>query len=350
MTPGRWWRALPFSRQVFWLTLLLLSIGVFFVEGLGENILEPLLLPSFSEYGEEFETFLWCVGILLPSLFSGWFLSRYVEKKLRGLVKTGERLAGGDLTARIPVPGNPDDAFGKVAESFNVMAQKLEDLFTMERRLLADISHELRSPLTRMGMALALAERGADPAARRHLKTMENDVERMNELVALLLQQGRRSLHSTEQGRIDIGELLRSVASDAVFEGDDSGKSLDFRLEDGLLVQGAGVSLRTLFANVVANALRYTPAGKAVTIRARRENNDIRVEIRDHGPGVPDTMLEDIFHPFFRVDDSRDRETGGVGLGLALARQAAHLHGGSIAARNANPGLLVLISLPTARD
>ena len=105
-----------------------------------------------------------------------------------------------------------------------------------------------------------------------------------------------------------------------------------------------------MFANVVNNALRYTPSGTSVVIRARKEAERVLIEVRDYGPGVPDSMLEDIFHPFFRVDDSRDRETGGVGLGLALAKQAAHAHGGAITAFAANPGLRMLVTLPAAKE
>ena len=161
------WAMLPFSRQVFWATLALLIGIVFFVEVLGETILEPLFTSRFGTFSDLHEGILWCIGIVVPSLGSSWFLSRFVEKKLRGPAEASRRLAEGDLSARIDLRENREDAFGRVAVAFNTMAQKLEDLFTMERRLLADISHELRSPLTRMGMALALAERGADaPGAR----------------------------------------------------------------------------------------------------------------------------------------------------------------------------------------
>ena len=344
------WAMLPFSRQVFWATLALLIGIVFFVEVLGETILEPLFTAWFGEFSNLHEGILWCIGIVVPSVGSSWFLSRFVEKKLRGPAEASRRLAEGDLSARIDLKENREDAFGRVAVAFNSMAQKLEDLFTMERRLLADISHELRSPLTRMGMALALAEHIADTPVQRHLETMEKELERMSELVALLLQQGRQSLLSAEQGLIDVGAVLRAVAADAAFEGQDSGKTLDCVLEEGLLVHGGSMSLRTMFANVVNNALRYTPNGASVVVRARKEGEVILVEVRDYGPGVPDSMLEDIFHPFFRVDDSRNRETGGVGLGLALAKQAAHAHGGAITASVATPGLRMLVTLPAAKE
>ncbi len=342
--------ALPFSRQVFWVTLVSLALLVAFVEVLGDQVLEPLFTSVFSAPPDTAETILWGFGILLPALLCSRLLSRFVERRLDNLATTGARLAAGDLTARIAPPDNNEDAFGKMTTEFNAMAQKLEDLFAAERRLLADISHELRSPLTRLGMALALAERDADDRVRRRLEVMESEVERMNELVAVLLQQGRLSLQSMEKTSVDLSDLLRTVAADAAFEGRATGKIVGGDIEDGLVVQGAAMSLRSLFANMADNALRYTPEGSSVEIHGRRDNGCILVEVRDHGPGVPEDMLEDIFRAFFRVDDSRDRQTGGVGLGLALARQAALAHGGEISAQNVAPGLLIRVVLPARRQ
>lgn len=340
------WNALPFFWQVYWVTVALVFGIVVSVELVGETLMAPVFIYFFGAFTDEHETLLWFAAIFLFSPLGGLALSRFVDNKLKSLAESAGRLAGGDFTARAQVTGASTDAFGELRDGFNVMAQKLEDLFLMERRLLADVSHELRSPLTRMSMALALAEKNADPAGRRHLELMAKELEGMSELVTLLLQQGQRSLSSTEQGVVDVGHLLRMVAADASFEGGAAGKQVTCEVADGLMVRGSGIGLRTLFANVVGNALKYTPLGEAVEISAKVRDGQVLAQVRDYGLGVPDAALEDIFQAFFRVDDSRARDTGGVGLGLAIAKQTAYAHGGGIVARNAQPGLLVEITLP----
>ena len=340
------WGSLSFFWQVYWFTVLLVFVIVISVELVGENIFEPVFIYYFGDFTDIHETVLWFASIFMLSPLSGLFLSRFIEKKLSGLAESSVRLAGGDLSARTALAGSASDAFGKLVAHFNTMAQKLEDLFSMERRLLADVSHELRSPLTRMSMALALAEKSADTTTRRHLERIEKEIDTMGELVALLLEQGGHSLQSIEQGMVDVGELLRAVAADVSFEGKEAGKTAQCTVEAPLFVHGNALGLRTLFANIAGNALRYTPPGSTITMRADRHGKNILVTIRDQGPGVPEAMLDDIFRAFFRVDGSRDRNTGGVGLGLAIAKQIAHAHGGSISARNTLPGLELQVSLP----
>ena len=341
------WRNLSLFWQTYLVTVLLVGSIVASVELLEDVFLEPFILAMTGSPASWHEDALWAVGVLFPSLLSGYLLSWLLRRKLKGIENAVDLLARGDLSARAVTLGNTGDVFDRVIISFNVMAQRLEKLLTNERRLLTDISHELRSPLTRMNMAIALAQRTANEETLSHIARMEKEVERMNALVALLLQQGREALvPEGESVPVDVSDLLRDIAADAAFEGEVIGKQVDCAIDDNLVVYGSSLSLRTLFNNITANALAHTSSGSTMQIRGWREGKEAVVTVTDNGPGVPEDMLDDIFRAFYRVDDSRTRSTGGVGLGLAIARQAARMHGGDIEAQNRNPGLCMTVRLP----
>ncbi len=345
MTLAERWRSLPLFWKIYWTTVLLFG-GIAASVEWTEDLVEPLLGSTFGIPSVWQEALLWLIGILGPSLLSGYLLSRFINRSFESIARTAARLAGGDLSARAEMTGNPDDAFGKMTGSFNAMAQSLERLLTNERRLLADISHELRSPLTRMHMAIALAQREDAPAIAPLIERMEKETARMTQMVALLLQQGRDNLLPDAPEEVDMADLIREIAADFRFEGQAEEKTAESFLTEPLPVRGNASQLRTMLASVAANALAYTPRASTVTMQGLRDNGDVIIIIRDQGPGVPPDAVEDIFRAFYRVDDSRARDTGGVGLGLAIARQVARSHGGDITARNADPGLAVVIRLP----
>ena len=347
----RWWSAL----SLFWKLYLLLSLFMALVVGLGEAVLEdPLENFLFAYSGGKrvwHELALWGVSILVPALIAGFFAARALTGRLERMAGLAGALARGRLQARMPVTGNDKDPFDLLARSFNSMALSVENLLGNERRLLADISHELRSPLTRMQIALALLERrreAGDPAADLTAR-LTRDVEHMSELVSALLGQARDRLNSPDGAEdFDLSELLAPLVEDFAFQAGPSGKTLVLNLDGALPLHGSMQQLRSLFGNVLANAVTYSPAGERIVVTAASENDAAIVSIRDFGPGVPDDQLEDIFRIFYRMDSSRARTSGGVGLGLAMAREAALRHGGSIEARNAHPGLEVRIRLPLA--
>jgi two-component system sensor histidine kinase CpxA len=214
--------------------------------------------------------------------------------------------------------------------------------------LLRDISHELRSPLTRLRVALDLARRN-DGRLGVQLKRMERDIERLDALISETLQLSRLSGSELTFVRapVDLRDLADEVVSDARFEASAVGKHIGRSTADGLVVLGNFELLRRAIDNVVRNAIRFTPVGSNVEVSIGTANGCAIIAIRDHGPGVAEDYLNRIFEAFYRVADSRDRETGGVGLGLAITGRIMALHGGHARARNAaDGGLIVELRFP----
>ncbi|QFU75722.1 HAMP domain-containing protein [Halioglobus maricola] len=289
---------------------------------------------------------LW-LRILLALLVSGlvcYGLSRFMTRRLAQLQQAANRIAGGDLEARLDVRDKGGDETDQLARDFNSMAGQLQARMEAQRQLLSDISHELRSPLARLRVALALAQDAPDQGAR-YLERMERETERLEELIQQLLSahQEQRELDS----HIDLVGLLKNLCQDASFEGKAEGTTA--RLDTGLeqaVVASTGDLLHRCFENILRNGLRHTAPGSVVTAGILRIDHQYRIEIEDRGPGLPETELNRIFDEFYRVDTARSREDGGHGLGLSIARRAIELHGGTIRAENTGSGLRVTVSLP----
>lgn len=279
-----------------------------------------------------------------------YLLARRLTAPIRRLRQTVQRLANGDLGARSGIgSGRSGDEINDLGRDVDRMAERIEALLISQKLLVRDISHELRSPLARLQVALELARRSASPAAEHPLNRIEQESERLNrmigELLTLSLLDDRTAL--VHQDQIDLTELLTEVARDADFEAAQTGRSLSLQIASGLAVTGNRELVRQAVENVVRNALRYTAQGTAVELRADAAADTAIIRVRDHGPGVPATMLESIFQPFFRVADDRDRQSGGSGIGLAITARAVTLHGGSVVAHNLpDGGLEVTISMP----
>lgn len=273
-----------------------------------------------------------------------WALALNIGLPLRALARGVERVGRGDLSVRLN--SRRRDELGDLARSFDRMAERIGTLLSAERRLLQDVSHELRSPLTRMSFAAELARKpeNRDTAIGR-LKT---DINRLSDLVSSLLEVTRVEGDplARKQEMFGIGGLLRQIAVDCWIEAD----ARHCRIAvDSVLdprVQGDRELLRRAFENIVRNAVRYAPEGSALEVKVELAGQTALVSVRDYGEGVPEEFLDKLFDPFFRVDGSRNTSTGGVGLGLAIAQRAIHLHGGTIQAANAFPGLRVSVELP----
>jgi two-component system sensor histidine kinase CpxA len=226
------------------------------------------------------------------------------------------------------------------------MADRIETLLKAERRLLADISHELRSPLARLGVAIELARSGPDPGAA--LDRIQKESDRLNSLVGQLLQvtraEGDPSSLRHQQVRLD--ELVQQLVDDAGIEAASRGSAVRYDTRTPVTVEGDPELLRRAVENVIRNAIRYSPRNAAVEVSLTRRDGKAVVDVRDLGPGVPDEALPRLFDAFYRVESDRDRASGGIGLGLSIARRAIELHRGSIRARNAGPGLEVEMELP----
>jgi two-component system sensor histidine kinase CpxA len=293
--------------------------------------------------------------LLLLTLLAGLIclgLARHLTAPVASLRGTVRRLAGGDLAARAaPAVGARRDEIGDLARDFDGMAGKLETLVGAQRRLVRDVSHELRSPLSRLGVALELARQRGGAGAREPLDRIEREAARLDELVGQLLTLSR--LEAGEQIAVrqplDLSRIAAEVTGDAAFEAQARGVAVRLEAPASLPFEGDEALLRSALDNVVRNGVRFTAPGTAVTTAAAAEAGGVTLTVRDHGPGVPADQLEKVFEPFFRSSEARDRDSGGVGLGLAIAAGAVRAHRGTISARNADDGgLVVTIRLPAA--
>ena len=279
-------------------------------------------------------------GILL-CYWLAWHLTSPV-RKLHGAVESFGR---GDFSAR--VNSTRRDELGRLARAFDRMADRIEMLLTAERRLLQDISHELRSPLSRLGVAIELARSGED--LNTSLNRIQKESDRLNALVTQLLQvtraEGDPSFLRREPVRLD--ELVQQVLDDSSIEAAAHGCELKYEGGGPATVEGDPELLRRAVENVVRNAIRYAPRQTAIEVSLARQNGKAVLDVRDQGPGVPEEALPRIFDAFYRVEPDRARSSGGIGLGLSIARRAIELTKGSIRARNVHPGLEVEIELPT---
>lgn len=235
------------------------------------------------------------------------------------------------------------DEIGTLARSFNEMADRIERLVISERHLLQDISHELRSPLARLKMAIKLARTAPDRDAA--LDRVERDVDRISALTAELVEMARLEgePRALQLEKIDLSELVKDVVRDCRT---DAARDFIFEISHADEIACDRELMRRVLENVLRNAVRYSPEAAPIEIGIGQSGGEAVITIRDFGPGVPEEELEKIFAPFYRVDEAREAANGGLGLGLAIARSAVHLHGGTISANNADPGLRVEIRLP----
>jgi two-component system sensor histidine kinase CpxA len=226
------------------------------------------------------------------------------------------------------------------------MAESLERLIVSERRLLSDISHELRSPLARLKFAVKLARTSADTKAA--LDRVERDVDRITSLVSDIVEitfvEGDPALQGAETVRL--AEIIDAVLQDCVVEAEVRGCSLQLTGRSEGEVMGNRELLRRAIENVVRNGIRYSPEKSVVAISVAENGSDATITVRDQGAGVPADTLTRIFDPFYRVEEARNNTGGGSGLGLSIAKRAVELHHGSIVAVNASPGLCVKITIP----
>ena len=286
---------------------------------------------------------LWIIGLVALLCYA---FSYHLTSPVRRLQKTVVRFGEGDFSARSDM--NRRDELGRLSRSFNEMADRIQTLLKAERRLLQDISHELRSPLARLGVAIELARSGEDREAT--LDRIQREADRLNALVGELLQVTRAEGDPTQQKHelVQMDESVGEVVSYCDIEARAKDCELKLCVEKPLAVLGDEELLRRAVENVLRNAIRYAPAHTAIEVDLRLVGSKAQVRIRDFGPGVPEESLTRIFDAFYRVDSDRNRGSGGVGLGLAIARRAIQLHNGSLHAENSRPGLMVIIELPLA--
>lgn len=296
---------------------------------------------------------------LLVAIFVGGFttfvLVMIFTRPVIRLRKAAREMAQGNLNTRVKEAERgailKDDEFDGLAHDFNHMAERLEWLVKAQKLLLRDVSHELRSPLARLSVALELSREDADATMGTHLNRIERETERLNQLIGQLLtlssMEAVEDFHRFE--KVALKELLAEMLPDAEYEAQQRDAAVILHADCDCVVEGQRELVYRALENVIRNAIRYTEAGTEVEITLKRDaaGRMAQVEVSDRGPGIPEAELESIFRPFYRVDSARSPQTGGVGVGLAIAERAVKLHNGQIRAENrAGGGTTIRISLP----
>jgi two-component system, OmpR family, sensor kinase len=294
--------------------------------------------------------------LLILTVLTGaasYLLARYLTRPLRALRRATQQIADGDFAVRVgPEIGVNVDEVASLGQDFDRMAARIETLRATEQRLLRDISHELRSPLARLRVALEMARQRAGDGATKHLDRIEREAERLGDLIGQVLTVARLESELQErplEDEIDVVAIVTEVVRDADFEARAHNRRVELHTEVSAHLLGSEEILRSAIENVLRNAVRMTSEESPVEVTLRSVPGAERIEllVRDHGPGVPDSALRDIFRPFYRVGTDRDRRTGGSGIGLAITQRAVELHGGSVSAENdPGGGLLVTLTLP----
>lgn len=280
-----------------------------------------------------------------------WLLAKSFTKPLIAIQKATKALGEGKLSTRIIKSDKRSDEFGELARHFNAMAEQLESNISAHQRLLGDVSHELRSPLTRLQLAVAMAEKniGNSVEQQKHLARCEMEVERLDDMISdvLTLSRLEHNQNSFAPEKLNLNKLLTDIVEDCQYLASSKNISILLNNEGAHTILGDEKLLSSAISNIINNSIKYSQPEQKVIVNLQEENEKITIDISDQGVGVPEDMLEKLFIPFFRVADSRDRSSGGTGLGLAIAQQAILLHKGDIVAKNHSPsGLTIIISLP----
>lgn len=294
--------------------------------------------------------------VIVAAIVSGlvcFLLAGYLTRPIQRLSKATHQFAAGNLGLRVaPTMGRRRDEVADLALDFDHMADRLQILIGSQNQLLSDVSHELRSPLARLQVALGLARQRQQHQTNAELDRIEHEAERLNELIGQLLSLTRleSSTQLAHSEPVDVAALLAEVVENADFEARAANRQVRIINSLSATIEANEPLLKSALENVVRNAVRYTDENTSVEVTLQHDPEDpgwLLVQVRDHGPGVPDDMLTKLFEPFVRVGDARDRESGGYGLGLAIAERAIRLHGGVIFAGNEpDGGLNIRIRLP----
>jgi len=336
------------------------------------NIVRPPNLAVALPVGSENNTLYWVAMTVLPHhlmrqngqqlmmlraasaliviLLISWLLTRMLTRPIASLQAVTERLGQGKLDTRTAKKLSArKDELGDMARSIDAMAEQIDSLVGSHKQLLRDVSHELRSPLARLQVALELAKNAAEDKAQDELERIGKEAEQLNALIGEVLTLARfeQGGMQTKQTRLQLDAILEEIIQDAVFEAQAANKQVVFDIMESCLVDGDPIWLHRAFDNIIRNAIRHTEVDTAVSVSLSISEDAANITIRDHGKGVDPDALPHLFEPFYRASTARERQSGGYGLGLAIAQRVIDLHGGGIDASNhPNGGLEVNVSLP----
>jgi two-component system sensor histidine kinase CpxA len=323
-----------------------------------------LIIVSTAWVTSEFVQIPWAgrsARIVIAIFISGlicYLLSIYLTRPLRSLRLAAKSIATGHLSTRVGhFAGHNNDEIAELSHEFDSMAEQLEQLIESKQRLLQDISHELRSPLARLQIAIELGRKKTNQnhSATNEFDRMESECLRLNSLIGEALDFARldHSTNTLSPSLIDLPTLIEGIINDANYEfAKTSPRVIVDKMDACLLMLDARLIHRAI-ENILRNALHYSPIDQVVIISLHIDKlkKQVIIDIKDSGPGVPDKQLTKIFSPFYRVDPAREKKTGGYGLGLAIAKKAIQLHHGDIKATNRKQGgLLMSIKLPLRQE
>ena len=293
-------------------------------------------------------------GLFLVGIFCFW-LARHITAPVVQLREAAGQIADGHLSARVPPALHKRrDEIGLLGQHFDRMAERIESLVAGQQRLLSTVSHELRSPLTRLSLAAGLLRQCSPEETEDYLDRIELETEQLDKLISQLLTLSRIESGADTGPRkedIDLANLVQEIAVDGNFEAQARSCMVCVGPLDSCVTTGAPDQIRRAIENVVRNAIRYTKVHSQVEITVRHQGESpfatALIRVRDYGPGVPDSDLAKIFLPFYRVTSTDGSSTNGTGLGLAITERIVRMHGGTVRAVNARDGgLLVELTLP----
>lgn len=328
--------------------------GSFFFSRHRDGRTEPHVLliasDSISGGGLFFDFRPWIVagsgGLILSVLLWLPFV-RSITRSVRQMTHATERISVGQFNAK--VSAQRSDELGELAEAINSMSGRLEGFVSGQRRFLGDIAHELCSPLARIQTALGILEQRANENEQSYVKDLQEEAQHMSELVAELLSFSKASL---DRSKVKLEPThLWKVISDAVRREQESAVEIQQEIPKELNVLANPELLQRAVANLLRNAIRYASQSGAITVKAMQQGASVILEVSDHGPGVPEESIGQLFDPFYRVDESRTRDTGGVGLGMTIVKTCVESCQGTVTASNRpEGGLVVQIRLKSASN
>ncbi|PTU31517.1 sensor histidine kinase [Stenotrophobium rhamnosiphilum] len=291
---------------------------------------------------------------ILVSLFVigvvSWLIARSMGKPVEQLQRAVRRVAAGDLSARIGAPlAQSKDELGQLARDFDHMANRIESLVERNRWLLRDISHELRSPLARLQLALELGRGEAQSTVQPYFERASREIVRLDELIAemLALSRAEEGAAGMAPEAVDLAEMARDRLAEAQIELDNRGLKASLDAPETAVLEGHSVLLGRALDNLISNAIKFSPAGSEIQLRVAALAQSIEISVEDRGPGVPEAELPQLFSPFYR--GSNGLRANGQGLGLAIVERIVQVHGGRcLAANREGGGLSMTLILPVA--
>lgn len=287
------------------------------------------------------------LAVFIPSVILSVFLTIYLITPLNTLSRSARRLAQGELDARVTIKSSRQDEVAQLINDFNFMADKLTHSIQAHKQLLADVSHELRTPLTRLNLANAMAQDMANDATQSYLARIEKESQCLDKMLADVLTLSRLEYanHQLNVEPIGLTSLLQELLQNAQFEAQQHGKTLVKCDLPSIELNCDAILLSSAIENIIRNAIKY--ADSQIEFNVERQANRLIIEVKDDGQGVDDAALTELGNAFYRTDSARTRQSGGIGLGLAIAKRALIAHHGDIQFANHQPhGLTVTITLP----